>query len=369
MNVGTMGTNLAFQDSPAPYYMFAATLPNQNLAWEKSHGTNLGVDLTLLKNRLSVTLDLYNVVTNDILYQRTLPASTGASGTANFKILENICSTLNRGLDLVVSSTNFQKKDFLWTTTFTFNTNHEEITSFTQDVPVSGAGNSWLIKGQPIQSLYDYKYAGIFQDEAEAQKYNRHMGDVKIEEVPDANGNVNYSYGPEDRQVLGQVVPKWTAGLQNTIVYKGVDLGVFLDVRWGNVINHWVMSWYNGAGTGNGPKMLDYWTPENPGGRFPRPNTTYGTTIGNIPGMEGKSSLTYISGSYIKLRNITLGYTLPAKLTRKISLEKFRVYATVSNPWTYTKSKYLKNWDPERGHRQDEWPLSRQVVFGLNLSF
>ena len=368
LNIGRMGTNFAYQDNPAPYYGFAQNLPNPDLSWEKSYGTNLGVDLGLLKNRLTIALDLYHVNTKDILYQRTLPASTGAAGAANFTMLDNVCSTLNRGLDLVVNSTNIRKKDFQWTTAFTFNTNHEEITSFTQDVPVAGSGNSWLIKGYPIQSLYDYKYAGIFQTEEEAQKYNRHMGDVKIEEVPDENGNVNYTYGSEDRQVLGQVVPKWTAGLQNTFFYKGIDFSFFIDTRWGNTINHWVMSWYNGSGNGSGPKFLDYWTPENPGGRFPRPNTAHGTTIGNNPTV-GVTSLTYIDGSYIKLRNITLGYSLPDNWVKKITAEKCRFYATVSNPWTYTKSKYLRNWDPERGHRQDEWPLSRQLVFGVNLTF
>ncbi len=367
-NIGRMGTNFAFQNDPAPYYGFAQSIPNANLGWEKSYGTNVGVDLGLFNNRLSMTLDLYHVKTKDILYKRTLPASTGAAGTSNLKILENICATVNRGLDIVINSVNIRKKDFEWTTAFTFNTNHEEITDFTQDVPVSGSNKTWLIKGHPIQSLYDYKYAGIFQTEEEAQKYNRHMGDVKIEEVPDENGNVNYSYGSEDMQVLGQVAPKWTAGLQNTLVYKGIDLSFFLDARWGNTINHWVMSWYNGSGNGNGPKMLDYWTPENPGGRFPRPNTAHGTTIGNNPTV-GTSSLTYIDGSYIKLRNITLGYSLPARWLKKIPLERFRIYATVSNPWTWTKSKYLKDWDPERGHRQDEWPLSRQMVFGVNITF
>jgi hypothetical protein len=366
-NIGRMGTNFAFQDTPAAYYGFATNIANTNLAWEKSYGTNVGVDLGLY-NRLTVAVDFYNVNTKDILYQRTLPSSTGAANTANFKIWENICSTVNRGLDVVVNSTNIRKKDFQWTTAFTFNANHEEITSFTQNVPVSGSGNSWLIKGYPIQSLYDYKYAGIFQTDEEAAKYNRKMGDVKIEEVPDANGNVNYSYGSEDRQVLGQVAPKWTAGLQNTFVYKGLDLSFFFDARWGNTINHWVMSWYNGSGNGNGPKMLDYWTPENTGGRFPRPNTAHGSTIGNNPTV-GVSSLTYIDGSYIKLRNITLGYTLPANWVKKITAEKCRFYGTMSNPWTYTKSKYLRNWDPERGHRQDEWPLSRQVVFGVNITF
>jgi TonB-linked SusC/RagA family outer membrane protein len=365
LNFGRAGTNLAFQETPAPYYVFAQTIANQNLGWEKSYGTNIGLDLGLLKGRLNLTIDAYNSETKDILFNRVLPSSTGGSLTNNFSIWENICSTLNRGIEVIINTTNIRQKDFTWTTALTFSSNHEEITSFTQDVPVVN-GDTWLIEGYPIKSYYDYKYAGIFQTQEEAARYNRQQGEVKIEEVPDKNtGEVNYIYNTDDRQVIGSPVPKWTAGLSNTLSYKGFDLTVFFDARWGQTMSYSIMGWYNPNGKGNGPVLADYWTPENPGGRFPRPNAAY-SSFAALP--VGSSSLFYVDGSYIKLRNLTLGYTLPAKTLEKINLSKVRFYATASNPWIYTKSEYLKDYDPERGGA-DEFPLTRQLVFGVNISF
>jgi TonB-linked SusC/RagA family outer membrane protein len=362
--IGQAGTNLAFQETPAPYYMFNSTVPNSLLSWEKSYGSNIGIDLGLLKGRVEIVLDAYKNDTEKILYQRTLPSSTGGSKTNNFSIWENICSTLNRGVELVVNSTNIKNKDFTWTSALTFASNHEEITSFTSDAPVV-KGNYWLTVGYPINSYYDYKYAGIFQTEEEAQKYNRHAGDVKIVEVPDEDGNVNNSYGTEDRQMLGSAVPSWTAGLLNTFSYKGIDLSFFFDARWGHIMNYALMGWYNPSGQGNGPAFADYWTPENTGAYFPRPNTSY-VNFASMP--TGTNSLVYIDASYVKLRNISLGYSLPKNWVKKATIEKCRVYATLSNPWIYTKSKYLRDYDPERGGA-DEFPLTRQVVVGVNLTF
>lgn len=364
LTIGQAGTNLAFQETPAPYYMFASTIPNKQLGWEKSYGSNIGIDLGLMKGRLEIVLDAYQTDTKDILYQRTLPSSTGGSRTGNFTIWENICTTLNRGVELVVNSVNIKNKQFTWTTAFTFASNHEEITSFTQDVPVQN-GNSWLIEGYPLQSYYDYKYDGIFQTEEEAQRYNRHAGDVRIVEVPDKDGNINNTYGTEDRQVIGSPIPRWTAGLLNTFSYKGVDLSFFFDTRWGHIMNYGLMGWYNPNGNGNGPVLCDYWTPENPDGYFPRPNTSY-VNFASMP--TGTNSLVYIDASYVKLRNISVGYSLPKNWIQKATIENCRIYATLSNPWIYTKSKYLKEYDPERGGA-DEFPLTRRMVVGINLTF
>lgn len=191
------------------------------------------------------------------------------------------------------------------------------------------------------------------------------MGDVKIEEAPDANGNIDNVYSTGDRQVVGSPIPKWTAGLLNNFTYKDFDLSLFFDARWGQTLNYSIMSWYNPNGNGNGPALCDYWTPENPDGYFPRPNTIYGN-FASLP--LGTSSLVYIDASYIKLRNLTFGYTLPKQLLKKVDISKLRFYVTASNPWIYTKNKYLENYDPERGGA-DEFPLTRQIVVGVNFTF
>lgn len=358
---GEAGNNLAFQETPAPYYMFSQNLSNTALSWEKSYNTNVGVDLNMFRNRLNVVVDGYYTKTKDILFERNLPASTGGFKTGNYKIWENVCETMNRGIEVVINSVNIQKKNFNWSTTLSFAANHEEITNFTSDMPIDNGG-TWLIKGHPIKSYYDYKYAGIWQmNEADiAAKYGMAPGDVKIDEVK----KDDYKYDANDRQVLGSPTPSWTGGLSNTFTYKGIDLTVFFQARWGQMMNYGILGWYNPSGEGNGPAIIDYWTPENPGGRFPRPRN--GVNFSKLP--TGASSLMYIDGSYVKLKNITLGYTLPAKITEKVKISKARFYATVSNPFIFTKSEYLKNYDPELGGA-DEFPMAKQFVFGVNISF
>ncbi len=357
--IGRAGTNLAFQETPAAYYMFGSEIGNLLLSWEKSYGANIGVDLNMFRNRLNVSVDMYNVDTKDILFKRTLPASTGGSNTSAFSIWENVCETNNRGIEVVLNSVNIQKKDFTWSTTLTFSSNHEEITSFTSNAPIQN-GDSYLVKGYPLKSYYSYKYAGIFQTNDEAKPFSRKAGDVRIEEVV-----VDQNYNENDRQVLGSPTPKWMAGLSNTLLWKGIDLTFFFDARWGQMMNYGILGWYNPTGGGNGPAIIDYWTPENPSGRFPRPGSDRGS-FAQLP--VGSNSVTYIDGSYIKLRNITLGYTLPQSVVGKVGLSRLRVYGTASDPWIYTESKYLKNYDPERGGA-DEFPLAKQLVFGVNITF
>jgi len=361
LNFGVAGSNLAFQETPAPYYMFSQNIANQNLGWEKSYSSNIGVDLNMFRNRLNITLEAYNSDTKDILFNRGLPASTGGYQTNNYSIWENVCATNNRGIEAVINTVNVRNKNLTWTTTLTLASNHEEITEFTSDDPVTN-GSYYLVKGYPINSYYDYKYLGIWQEnEAEAAAtFNRVPGDVKIEDY-----NKDGQYTTDDREVIGSPTPKMTLGLSNTVMYKGFDLTVFFDARLGQMMNYGILGWYNPDGTGNGPAVCDYWTPENTDGRFPRPNASYGK-FANLP--LGTNSVTYIEGSYVKLRNLTLGYTLPDPIMKKLNLTKARVYATASNPFIFTSSKYLKNYDPELGGA-DEFPLAKQLVFGVNISF
>lgn len=360
-NFGVSGTNLAFQETPASYYMFSQNIANQDLGWEKSYNANIGVDLSMFHNRLNVTLEAYNTNTKDILFQRYLPASTGGYQASNYATWENVCATLNRGIELLINTENIHNKDLTWSTTLTLASNHEEITEFTSDNPVVN-GSYYLVKGHPINSFYDYKYAGIWQENEadEAATYKRVPGDVKIVDYSKDN-----QYTTADREVLGSPTPKVTFGLSNTITFKGFDFTALLDARLGQMMNFGILGWYNPDGSGNGPAICDYWTPENTKGRFPRPNASY-SRFANLP--LGTSSVMYIDGSYVKLRNLTLGYTLPYRLMSKMKLTKARIYATASNPYIYTVSKYLKNYDPELGG-SDEFPLAKQLVFGVNVSF
>ena len=361
LNFGSAGTNLAWQDNGIRYFIPSANMANKALAWEKSYGWNIGVDLNMFRNRLNLTVDAYRQETKDILYKRSMPSSLGGHKTSGYTMWQNICETLNQGIEVVLNSVNVRNSEFSWSTTLTFATNRERLTSFVGSDPVVGANGTYLMEGHPLRSIYDYKYLGIWQisEAAEAAKYGLLPGDVKIEDVDESG-----TYTTADRQILGAPVPKWTAGLSNVFTYKNFDLTVFLDARWGQLMNHGILGWYNPGGGGNGPAIIDYWTPENTNGRFPQPRE--GVSFAQLP--LGASSTTIIDGSYFKVRNITLGYTLPANLLKKAGLSNARIYTTLSNPFIYTKSEYLKNYDPERGGA-DEFPLARQVVFGVNISF
>lgn len=356
---------IGFGDVAAPGYVFEGTVNNRNLGWETSASTNLGVDLGFFNNKLSATLDLYNTITSDILLPRDLPLSTGVS-----KINQNIGETKNRGIELTITSNNIQNKSFKWSSTLTFSRNKEEITKLVSGsdiIATSGTErDSWLI-GRPVGSFYTYKKLGIWQtneaEEAARYKvgnYSFQPGDIKL---ADLNGD--FVLDAKDYTYIGSIVPKWIGGLQNNFSYKAFDLNIFLVARVGQTIDADFLGRFNTGGTGNSPAMLNYWTPENPTNDYPRPR--WGTSLSSYQGYTGYQALNFVDGTYFKIRNISLGYTLPKNISEKIAAGRVRFYATGSNLLTITKSHLLKDYDPEGGGSGA--PLSRQFVFGLNLDF
>lgn len=161
-----------------------------------------------------------------------------------------------------------------------------------------------------------------------------------------------------------------TIGFQNGFKYKDFDLSVYAFVRWGQTISYNMMGWYqperfetNASPSRTFPKHFNYWTPENPSNDFPMMH--YQATASGMPGFSG---LSFVDGSFFKLKNITLGYTLPKALSKKLSIDKLRVYGTVTNLFVLTKSDLLKDYDPEMNGKM-EYPLTKQLVFGLNVTF
>lgn len=361
LSMGFAGSNLAFQDIAAPFYIPAQTIANKQLGWEKSYSTNIGIDFSVFNNRINLTLDFYNTDTEDILFQRTLPSSLGGLKTSNYNIWQNICATNNKGIELAINTHNIDNKNFKWTTDFTFALNKEKITEFTSDSPVKN-GDYYLIEGQPINTYYDYRYEGIWQEyEAdEAAKYpDTKPGYIKVTDVDE-----NHEYTSADYCILGSSNPDWTAGMVNSFQIYDFDFSFQLQARYGQTIKADILGWYCPSGVYNSPSICDYWTPENPSGRFPRPDINH-QRLNNYP---ASSSLLYVDGSYLKVKNITLGYTLPDNILNKVGFSRARLYATFSNPFIFTKSKYLKDYDPERGGA-DTLPLSKQMVFGINVTF
>jgi len=357
---------MSFGDVPAQMYQFQPTVGNPNLGWETSTTLNLGLDVALFSNRLTATVDVYNTNTSDILLLRPLPLSSGVS-----QVYENIGSTRNRGVEVAITSQNIVTEKFKWSSTLTFTRNKEEITRLIdgRDIIASSAPESnSLLLGRPINSFYTYEKLGIWQtseaDEAAKYKignYSFKPGDIKL---ADLNGD--FTFNAADQAYIGSRVPKFVVGLQNTLSYRSFDLSVLALARYGQFIDAQFLGRYNPSGSGNGPAILDYWTPENPTNDFPRPRR--GTTLSSYQGYTGYQALNFVDGSFFKIRTVTLGYTLPKSIAGKVLLENARLYVTGANLFILTKSKLIKDYDPERGGDESS-PLSRQLVVGLNLGF
>jgi TonB-linked SusC/RagA family outer membrane protein len=365
---GTQSTLAA----PYPYYIGSQPVPtttpntlagNYDLGWEKTTTFNVGVDYAFLKSRIFGTVDLYKSKTNNILYKRTLPYSTGLA-----QQWQNLGTSENKGVEVALSTVNVTNRDFRWTTTFTFTAAREKLVSLTNGKDIIDPNNpevNSLLMGHPILSFYGYQKIGIWQtddkDVVTNAGYTYKPGDIK---VLDRNGD-GIIDATNDRGYMGSQVPKWYGGFQNTFSYKGFELSAYFIARWGNTIYaDWIAARYNVGGLGNG-LAVNYWTPTNPTNDFPRPklNATLGQTQ-----YTGYLSMNMVDGSYVKLKTLTLAYTLPTNISRKVFSDKIRLYATGNNVWTKAKSPFLKNYDPERGGSENT-PLTRQFVFGANIDF
>jgi TonB-linked SusC/RagA family outer membrane protein len=357
--------NMGFENVPAQAYIFNATIGNTSLGWELSKTANIGLDLSLFKNRVNATIDVYNTNTSDILLLRSLPPDQGVSS-----IYQNVGSSRNRGIEISLNTRTIERRNFRWNTQFTFTSNREKITGLingTNIIDAQSPETNSLLIGRPIRSFYNYRKLGIWQngeaDKAAALNFGGtpfKPGDIKLEDI-----NHDNKISPDsDRVYIGAAVPKWSAGFQNTFQYKGFDLTIYVLARWGQMIKADFLGRYNPAGEGNnGPDYFNYWTPENPSNDYPRPKQN--TSLTAYP---GSTTLNYVDGSYIKIKNIVLGYTFSPSVTRKMKIDHLRAYVTCNNIAFIAKSHLVKYYDPERGGAEDS-PLTRQLVFGLNVGF
>lgn len=342
---------------------YPAVLGNINLGWEKSSTYNVGLDFALFKSRIFGTIDAYQTKTNDILYYRPMPGSSGLTNQ-----WQNIGESENRGIEVALSSVNVNQRDFKWTSTITFSVANEKLTALTNGKDLTVDEKSSLLLGHPTKSWYGYKKTGIWQDKENdalgiktGGNYTFGPGDIKVEDKT-GDGIIT----TDDQQFIGADVPKWYGGFQNTFTYKGLELSVYMVARYGQTINAEFMAGrFNINGSGNGLADFNYWTPENPTNDFPRPNTT---KTWSSPNYTGYTSLNFVDGSFWKVKTVTLAYTLPSQISRKMFSDRIRLYATGNNIYTQAKFKALKNYDPERGGSENS-PLTRQFVFGANIDF
>jgi len=385
-------------------------ITNPNLGWEKSYNTNIGLEAGLFKNRIDLTAEYYITNTKGVIYSVVSPIINGTyrPGTQYTTNL-NVCETKNKGFELTINSRNIVTKNFEWTSSAAFSTNKEEILKLTSGIAnnIANTGTPYTLTiGQPVNSFRNYKLDGVWQigEETDAAVFGRRPGDLKVN-VPgmtrlqqgvyvkeNASGtkiyyyntladaqkyeatltaaNSRYTYNANDFQTLGHNSPKWSLGVQNTFRYKNFDLTVYAYFRWGQMINYVMPGWYqpsafatNASPSRTFPEYFNYWTPENPSNDFPAMNYLLGPS--NFLGFSG---LNYIDGSFFKIKNISLGYTLPEGVFKKVSIQRLRVYATLTNPLIIAKSHIIKDYDPEMNGVLD-YPLTKQFVAGLNVTF
>ncbi|MDR3329290.1 MAG: TonB-dependent receptor [Prevotellaceae bacterium] len=364
----------AYGDEAAKTYGFSSTIGNKELGWEKTAALNVGLDVSLLRSRVNLTLDAYNSDTYDLLMSRTIATIAGGSGTTPFTTYQNIAKVNNKGIEVTLNTVNIDTRGFKWTSTLTFSKNSEQITELYdgQDKIINSTNK--LVVGYPIKSFYDYQKIGIWQtSEAElAAKYGALPGDIRVADLValDENGDgtisdaERYHITVDDQSVIGSQVPSWIGGFSTTFSYMGFDLSASFIMRWGQMIEAEFLGRYDIEAVGgntNGPAYFSYWTPDNPTNDYPAP----GRTKSSEPYF---GTLSFVDGSYFKFRTLTLGYTLPTKLAKAIRLERLRVYATGNNLFTVAKSDLIQHYDPERGGSEKS-PLSRQFIVGLNFEF
>jgi len=332
-------------------------MPNPNLGWETTKAWNAGVDFGLFNGRINGIVDVYLQNTSDLLMDRQLPQTSGFNS-----VVYNIGKTRNKGIEVTINTQNIKKKDFSWSTDFIFARNKEEIVQLyggTKD----DVGNGWFI-GQPLSVYFDYKALGIWQlgEEAEMAKYGTAFkpGDIKIQ---DTNGD--YKITEADRVIIGTPRPTFTANIANYFNYKDFDFNFSLNGSYGNMLNYDRGLSFNGR---YNSIKVNYWrvtaydaagnpTASNGSNDAPRPNN-------GIENPAYRSSLNYFEASFLRLSDVTLGYTLPKFLIKKVGITKLRLYVTVQNGFCITK---FPGTDPESGANFNV-PAPRTFMFGINMS-
>lgn len=366
----------------------ANTLGNPDLGWEKSHSTDIALDLGFLKNRIQLSLDWYTKNTTDLLYQ--VP-SLGASGFST--TWDNLGDIRNTGFEVELNTHNIAKTDFTWTTSFNLSYNENEVLSLgVDDTPIysgfDGSNYSNVLQvGEPINSFYMYNAIGVWRTQKELDDYaaetgvtavtfegkNLKPGDLRYEDV-DHNGIIEKE---GDRKILGSPTPKFTYGMTNRITYKNFDLSILITAQSGGKIFGVLGRAIDRPSMNPNSNMMDVWMDawwsEDEQGNGSVPSIFSNTTGGTV------DSRWLWSSNYLRIKNLTLGYKLP--LPTKIA-QSARVYISIENLWKW--DKYYNGYSPEAANTASSsspggtsavgldyggYPISRIFSFGLNLNF
>jgi TonB-linked SusC/RagA family outer membrane protein len=345
-------------NNTAAYGYRPSTIGNPDLKWETSTTGNLGLDFSFWRGRLSGSLEVYETNTTDLLLSDQLPGSIGFSA-----VTRNVGATRNKGVELYFNTVNIDRggDGFKWQSGVTLMKNTEAIVSLYNGT-VDDVGNKWFI-GKPLSQFFDLKKVGIWQlgEEDKAKSYGSRVGQIKIQDT-NGDGKINQ----DDRVFLGSEIPNWSGGITNRLTFKGIDFSFFVYARIGQqIISGFHQN--NNALAGRYQQIkVDYWTPNNPTNEFPQPNKDQEFPVNN-------TALIYFDGSFVKVRNVSLGYTLPKGLTQKLGVESLRIYTSLQQPyiWSTYRTKY-NGVDPETAGQsvnRDITPATKITTVGLNVRF
>ncbi|MCE7040462.1 TonB-dependent receptor [Dyadobacter sp. CY312] len=354
---------------------------NQSVTWEKTREINFGIDYSLFNYRVSGTIDLYDKLSDGLLMSRALAIESGVPS-----MTDNIGSVSNKGIELSLKTVNVRTDKFEWSTDFVFSHNRNAIESLygkKEDVP----GEARFI-GESINVIYDYRLTGIWKmaEAEEALKWGQQPGQAKALDVNN-DGRITAA---DDRVILGSPDPTWTGSVTSTVRLQNWDFALNFFTRQGVFVSDRFLEEFGPQNNQRGrPKInFDYYVP--PGvdrydwntwgtGAAGQPTATWGTSgAGNENaefahyvnrGPYGGNNAMYTNASFVKLRNITLGYTLPTKTLERIKVKSLRVYGNVLNPFTFTK---YKGWDPEYATTaldNGNGPSNITYQFGVNVKF
>lgn len=364
-------------------------LRNKNLKWEGSNTTNLGIDLGFFDNRLNLTAEFFIKNTKDLLLSQSLAHITGFDSQ-----MQNVGKIQNKGIELSLNSTNIQTRNFTWQTNFNISFIRNTLKSLASGVNYMQARSGFdsnftsydymAIVGQSLGLIYGYEFDGIYQYSdfysvpgsstlilKEGVTSNPSLGNrlspgaVKYKDQ-DGDGVIT----TKDRTVIGNALPKWYGGITNTFNYKGIDFSFMLQFNYGNDIYNATRLYATQTNTQRRNQLAevaDRWSPTNASNKVPRYN---GYVVNDV------YSRFVEDGSFLRLKNITLGYTLPHKWTRSFHVSKLRVYATGQN--LFCLNNY-SGYDPEvstaskspmtPGLDWGAYPKSRVFTFGIDLQF
>lgn len=385
----TFGNFEAFQlyEGGANYRDVPGTVPiqlgNPDLKWETTTQTNVGIDFGIINGRINGSLDFYIKDTDDLLLDKPIPTTSGFTS-----VLQNVGKMSNRGVDLSLTSSNIKKDNFTWSTTLTVGYLKNEVVELVDGIPFDSGFANRVAEGQPLGSFFGHVSDGLFQNQGEidahATQATASPGDIRFQDIAGGAGPDNITgtaddlapdgvINDDDRTYIGKALPDFQGGLRNRLNFYGVDLNIFFQFATGFQIYNNNLAFTEGMNSVFAPSRNAWenrWMQEGDQTDIPR-------LVRNDPNNNRRDSDRFVEdGDYLRLKTLTLGYTIPSNVTETIGLRRARVFLSGYNLWTLTN---YSGFDPEvnifdgnntaLGTDFLTFPQSRSVVFGVNIGF